>query len=112
MFCFLYKTIINLLLFIIVLYKNQIHKAISHAFRVIYEVEELATTGKLVFPLKNKDFIYSIKTNNIDKNSDDIINMLKNEMDRVEKVLNESDLPDKCDVDIKSVILDMYHFEH
>lgn len=85
------------------------YKAISHAFRVIYECEELATTGKLEFPLKKRDFIYAVKTGCVNLNPDEVIDYLKSEMERVDTVLKNSELPEKCDVDTRKIILNMYH---
>lgn len=40
-------------------------KAISHAFRCIFELEELLTTGDIEFPLKDRDFLRSVKLGEI-----------------------------------------------
>lgn len=36
-------------------------KALSHAFRVTYQLKELYTIGDIIFPLKNADFLIKIK---------------------------------------------------
>jgi hypothetical protein len=41
-------------------------KAISHAYRVMYELEELMTTGKIIFPLRHAPFLKRVKQGEID----------------------------------------------
>lgn len=36
-------------------------KAISHAYRCMYQLEELATTGYINFPLKDRDYLRALK---------------------------------------------------
>ena len=61
-------------------------KALSHAIRVLVEVQELLETGDIKFPLKNKDFIKDIKLGRVErgiideyfnKNLSDIINQVQ-----------------------------------
>jgi predicted nucleotidyltransferase len=42
-------------------------KALSHSFRILDESEELMTTGKITFPVKNANFIRELRKGNIDK---------------------------------------------
>ncbi len=37
------------------------YKALSHAYRLVDELEELWTTGSITFPLKNREFITQVK---------------------------------------------------
>lgn len=82
-------------------------KALSHAFRVLYEIEELITTGKIVFPLKERDFIYKIKTGNIE-NEKDIINQFDIKFNIIDDIIKTSNFPDKCEIDINRLILNIY----
>lgn len=41
-------------------------KAVSHAFRCMYQLEELAETGKIIFPLKDREFLKDVKLGKID----------------------------------------------
>ena len=68
------------------------YKAISHAVRVALQVEEILTTGNLVFPLKYADFIKSIKYKTTDMSFDEIIGFLEERIEKIDNVL----LPDSC----------------
>jgi len=41
-------------------------KAISHAFRCMFQLKELAQTGQIVFPLKDAEFLKEVKMGKID----------------------------------------------
>ena len=40
-------------------------KAVSHAFRCMYEVESLLEAGEIVFPLPNREFLENVKLGKI-----------------------------------------------
>ena len=74
------------------------YKAISHAVRVITQVEELLSTGRLVFPLKMADFIKSIKYKTTDMSFDEIMDWIEAKIHEIdEKLLPMSTLPEKAD---------------
>ena len=54
-------------------------KALSHAIRVLVEVQELLETGDIKFPLKNKDFIKDIKLGKV--NREDIDKFFNKELE-------------------------------
>lgn len=54
-------------------------KALSHAIRVLVEVQELLETGDIKFPLKNKDFIKDIKLGQV--NREDIDKFFNKELE-------------------------------
>lgn len=56
-------------------------KAYSHAFRVMWELEELLTEGKITFPNKGADYLVKIKTGEVD--FEDMQDRMYSEMDRV-----------------------------
>lgn len=62
-------------------------KALSHAIRVLVEVQELLETGDIKFPLKNKDFIKDIKLGKVNReNIDKFFNKeLENTLDLVQQ---------------------------
>ena len=62
-------------------------KALSHAIRVLLEVQELLETGGIKFPLKNKDFIKDIKLGKVNREDvDKFFNKeLKNILDLVQQ---------------------------
>lgn len=71
-------------------------KAVSHAFRAFYQVEELALVNDITFPLKKADFIKEIKYGKFDFPY--ISELLERKMDVVLDKLMNSNLPDKVDL--------------
>lgn len=72
-------------------------KAVSHAFRCCFQLIELAETKNINFPLKEADYIKSVKQGKL--NYADIQDDLYNLMEKSIKAVESSDLPDKPDVD-------------
>ena len=70
-------------------------KAISHAFRVIWQMDEILRTGDLVFPLKRADEVLKIKSGNVDVQ--ECYALLSKEFDRVQADFDKSNLPNECD---------------
>lgn len=62
-------------------------KAVSHAFRCMYQLEELAETGQIIFPLKDKDFLRDIKLGKIDWNilNDKLYSLMEITIKKVEE---------------------------
>lgn len=82
------------------------YKALSHAVRVIDEVEELIDTNFITFPLKNAEFVKSIKDGR--EELDTVMRYIDIKLDSVEKKLKESDLADKSDEEfMDSLILEL-----
>jgi predicted nucleotidyltransferase len=73
-------------------------KAISHAFRVGYQLQEIYTTGDLQFPLKNKEFLIKIKTGNFHYIKDDIATKLEDLIDNIENLANKSNFQEQVDL--------------
>lgn len=86
------------------------YKAISHCVRVLFEVEEILTKHKIDFPLKDKDFIKSIKYKTTALSRDDIMDWIEKKITYIENNLIESsNLPAKADFKwIKECILKCY----
>ena len=63
------------------------YKAISHAVRVILQVEEILKTGKLQFPLKEAEFIKSIKYKTTEMSFEEIISWIEIKIKEIEEVL-------------------------
>jgi len=78
-------------------------KALSHAVRVINEVEELLDDGFITFPLKNSVYISSIKEGN--EPLEDIMVYLDIKIDDVQEKLEKSTLPDKSDEEFIDALL-------
>lgn len=82
-------------------------KAMSHAVRVILEVEELLSTKHIQFPLKDRQYIYAVKRGNI--NLDDVQQFLTEKIDNVDALLETTDLPKSQDkLWINQFILSLY----
>lgn len=74
------------------------YKAISHAVRVILQVEEILKTGHLTFPLKEASFIKSIKYHTTDMTFEEIMKWIEDKIKEIEEVLlPNSTLPEKAD---------------
>jgi len=71
------------------------YKALSHAVRVIDEVEELLDEGFITFPLTNKEYVKAIKEGKVAL--EDVMTYIDVKLDIVQKKLDESTLPQKSD---------------
>ena len=81
------------------------NKALSHATRVILECEELLETGNITFPLKDREFIKAIKyhkdlvqgggmlSDKLELNLDNLMHFLELKLDKVNDLLETSELP-------------------
>lgn len=78
--------------------KNIDWKAISHALRAAIQTKEILTTGTINFPLKDAPFLLDVKSGRLDY-ADEVAPVLESLMDEVEKLVNDSDLPEKVDVE-------------
>lgn len=67
-------------------------KAYSHAFRLVYEWEQLLLEGKLSFPVPNKEFILDVKLGKIP--FDKVQDVLFSEFERINKIPNNLPEPD------------------
>ena len=70
-------------------------KALSHAVRVINEVEELIDENFITFPLKNATYIKSIKEGN--ETLESVTDYLDSKLSVVQERLEQGDLPEKSD---------------
>lgn len=89
------------------------YKAISHAIRVSLQVEEILFNGYINFPLKDRNFIKSIKYKNTHMSYDEIMDWLNKKIEYIEKeLLPNSKLREKSDFDwIENYILKCYNGE-
>ena len=71
------------------------YKALSHAVRVINEVEELLDDKFITFPLKNRKYITSVKEGN--EKLEEVMNYIDHKLDVVQEKLSNSDLPERSD---------------
>lgn len=84
-------------------------KAISHCVRVLFQVEEIIETGKITFPLKEADFIKSIKYNTTAMTRDEIMEWIEKKIEYINDLIEKSNLREKSDYDwINNFILSCY----
>lgn len=70
-------------------------KAMSHALRAAYQVEEILTTDNLVYPLKCADYLVEVKKGKLPFKN--VLAALEDLMQRVEALSEMSRLPEKAD---------------
>lgn len=78
--------------------KNIDWKAISHALRAAIQTREILTTSTIGFPLKDAPFLLKVKSGRLDY-TNEVAPVLESLMDEVEGLVNESNLPEKVDVE-------------
>ncbi len=72
-------------------------KALHHAFRVVYELQEIVETHDLKFPLRDAEFLKLIKYGKLDPLKTGLFTMLEDLTTEVADKMRVSDLPDKPD---------------
>ncbi len=87
-------------------------KALSHAVRVLFQAEELLTTGKITFPLKgeNLQLVKDIKFRKTNMTFEEIVDFIEKKLKYIEEnILPNSKLRSKPDYNfINQFILDIY----
>lgn len=85
-------------------------KAISHCVRVLLQVEELLTEGKITFPLKDAAFVKAIKYSTSDMTYDEVMTWIEDHIMHIDEVLlPKSTLREKADYKwIETFILKCY----
>lgn len=81
-------------------------KAISHAYRVLLQLEEIVDTRDLKFPLKSAPEIFKIKSGQMSEF--DSIKLIDEGYDRVISKLDASDLPEHADLTPMKEVLITY----
>lgn len=80
-------------------------KALSHAFRAIDEVESLLNTGKIEFPLKNREFMMNVKLGEYDWT--DVEPLLEARLDEIMSKCEAYDSHYNIDY-VRNVVVSMY----
>lgn len=76
-------------------------KALSHAYRIVSQVEELVHTGFLTFPRPEANVIKGLKYSDMDfEEYQEILELIGNKIDTLGVELKSSSLPDTVDEDI------------
>jgi len=67
------------------------YKSLTHAFRIVFEYEELITNHFITFPLKDKDFLMKIKNKDLSSFDNDYSLALKFLDNKITYLLNKKD---------------------
>lgn len=73
-------------------------KAISHAFRVGYQLKELYMTGDLIFPLRNAEYLKNLKKGVYHYINDNVAENLDTLINEVEILANKSNYQESVEV--------------
>lgn len=73
------------------------YKALSHAFRSVYQLIEIYETGDLKFPLRDADYIKKVKTCEYDFVDDKLGEKLEELLEKVRKLAENSEFPEEVD---------------
>lgn len=83
-------------------------KALSHAVRILSQVEELLEDGKMSFPLKELDLVKGIKENHL--TTKECKEIIEYKLARIDSLVKESEYPEAIDKNtINDIILDIYY---
>ena len=86
-------------------------KAISHSFRVGYQLKHLYEDGDFCFPLPENGFIRAVKEGKLNYVADKIDDTLNELISHVEELAVKSNYPEKVDRGwLDKIILDTYNF--
>jgi hypothetical protein len=82
-------------------------KALSHALRVILEVEELIGMSFITFPLKERDFVFKVKKGNVP--IAEVMAILDEKIKQIDKLMLSTTLAEKQDETfVKKLLLKYY----
>lgn len=88
-------------------------KAISHSFRVGYQLLHIYAEGDFTFPLPENDFIRAVKENRLNYVDDKIDEKLNELIAKVEELSKLSSFPEKVDEKwLDKIVLDAYKGEY
>ena len=74
-------------------------KSFAHAFRVALQAKEIVTSGDLVFPLKDAEWLRDVRLGKVDFFANSLDKRLDDLIAEVQGLMDASDLPDKPDVE-------------
>ena len=86
-------------------------KAISHSFRVGYQLKHIFEDGDFSFPLPETDLIRAVKEGRLNYVGDKLDEKLNDLMSKVEDLSEKSNLPNKVDHNfVDQIVLKAYNF--
>lgn len=84
-------------------------KAVSHAFRIGYELKEILTTKDLKFPLAEAELLCDIKLGKLNFIDDHLEEKLESLLSELDGLAEKSNLPDKVDMsEVKKWVVSLY----
>jgi hypothetical protein len=83
-------------------------KSLSHALRVLYELEEILTTGTIKFPLKDKDFVLRAKLGQV--SYEEVMDAIDTKYEVCMELLDKSNLPEHNDLGEMYKVVEDYYF--
>lgn len=83
-------------------------KALSHALRALVEVEDLVVNREISFPLKEVELVRKVKFGGMVL--DEIIELIEQRFDKVNELIDQSDLPEFNDLTPMLNILEGHYF--
>lgn len=83
------------------------YKAISHAYRILDELEELIDYRSITFPLVNAKYIKDIKYGRVD-NMQKVVDELIERTKHLGEKLKASDLPETSTINTDKILFDLY----
>lgn len=90
--------------------KGQDYKAISHSFRVGYQLFHIYKNGGFVYPLPESDFIRAVKEARLDYAAERLDEKLNDLITTVEELSEKSNFPEKVNpIWLDKIILDAYY---
>ena len=80
-------------------------KAVSHAYRVIFQLTELCKFGSITFPLHDADAVREVKLCEDESTLQLILEDIADKISVVESLLSASTLPESVDYDVRKCIV-------
>lgn len=85
------------------------YKAIHHSYRILSEVEELLNTKFITFPLKNAEFLKSIKYDKVNLDLEKVGEELEKKILFLKKIIDNSDLPENINTEFLEDLLKKFY---
>lgn len=85
-------------------------KSLSHALRVLLQLKEIATTQNLEFPLKNADYVRSVKRGEV-TDVIEVLDTIDTLYEDCMELLSKSDLPEEVDTSGMESLVESYYFK-
>lgn len=87
-------------------------KAVSHAIRAAYQIKSILMEGKIIFPLKESEFLKKVKNGDLHYIKE-VSPILENLMEEIEELSKNSSLPEKVNRDFwNNFLIDVLENEY